>query len=177
MEIVNKLDYVFTDEWFEPFIKQVLTKAGLNCDKVYLVDIEPYKRFYLDIDDCEYTIRAWNYFAMDHDRYGRTCAEDVDYTLFKQNGNVSDKIDEGYCRIEWENTPPCDARIMQILEEHKQMTRGKLRQRILDEGYGKLAFRKVIRTLLQTKLTAEGDARSLNQIISLRREEDKKYAN
>ena len=84
---------------------------------------------------------------------------------------------EGYCRIEQENPPPCDARIMQILEEHKQMTRGKLRQRILDEGYEKLAFRKVIRTLLQTKLTAEGDARSLNQIISLRREEDKKYAN
>ena len=75
MEIVNKLDYVFTDEWFEPFIKQVLTKAGLNCDKVYLVDIEPYKRFYLDIDDCEYTIRAWNYFAMDHDQYGRQKGE------------------------------------------------------------------------------------------------------
>ena len=172
MRVTNKVADEYHEDWFETFISEVLTKANIRCNEVYIEDIEPSRRFYLDINGCEYTIRTWNYFTVKKDDCGFPCAEDVEYTLVKHGDNGSEVIDEGYSRIEWENGPRCAERIMQIMTEEKQMLRRSLREIILDEGYSKVTFRRALNNLLRTTLSCKGEPRSSKQLILLGKEEE-----
>ena len=70
-------------------------------------DIEFSKRVFLTVDGEEFDIRTWNFRPSKKDENGQTCAEMVEYTLFKmfsdELGSYGEEVDEGYLRIEWEN--------------------------------------------------------------------------
>lgn len=76
------------------------------CEAI-IEDIEYSKRIFLDIDGEEYIIRTWSFHSIEKDVKGHTCAEIVDYTLFKM---VSDDMSshgeemyEGTLEIKWKN--------------------------------------------------------------------------
>ena len=55
----------------------------------------------------KYDIRTWNFRPAKKDKKGQTCAEIVEYTLFKmvadEHGSHGEEVDEGCLRIEWTN--------------------------------------------------------------------------
>ena len=108
MKLINKVTEESYIQWIEQFVMDVINKAKLNCKKVVIGDIEFSKRIFLTIDEEEYDIRTWNFHPVSEDENGETCAEIVDYTLFKMimdnNGNGhGEEVDEGRLRIEWNN--------------------------------------------------------------------------
>ena len=108
MEIINNVkdneDYV---QWIEKFVMDVINESGLNCNKIVIDDIEPDKRIFLIVDSEEYDIRTWNFRPAKNDKNGQTCAEMVEYTLFKmvsdEHGSHGEEVDEGRLMIAWKN--------------------------------------------------------------------------
>ena len=108
MNLINKVTEESYVQWIERFVVNVINKAKLNCKEVVIDDIEFSKRIFLTIDAEEYDIRTWNFHPVDKDKNGKTCAEIVDYTLFKMvmdnNGNGhGEEVGEGRLNIEWKN--------------------------------------------------------------------------
>ncbi|MDY2589589.1 MAG: hypothetical protein SOW32_05305 [Agathobacter sp.] len=107
-----KLTNNITDEaytpWIESFVKNIIYKAKIDCSKVVITDIEPDKRIFLLIDGKEYDIRTWSYDPVEEDEQGRTCSENVRYTLFKMvdekdGSSHGVELDNGIIQIQWEN--------------------------------------------------------------------------
>ena len=108
MNLINKVTEESYVQWIERFVVNVINKAKLNCNEVVIDDIEFSKRIFLTIDAKEYDIRTWNFNSVSEDKNGKTCAEIVDYTLFKMvmdnNGNGhGEEVGEGRLNIEWKN--------------------------------------------------------------------------
>ena len=108
MNLINKVTEESYVQWIERFVVNVINKAKLNCNEVVIDDIEFSKRIFLTIDAEEYDIRTWNFHPVGEDKNGKTCAEIVDYTLFKMvmdnNGNGhGEEVGEGRLNIEWKN--------------------------------------------------------------------------
>ena len=108
MKLINKVTEESYIQWIEQFVMDVVNKAKLSCKEVVIDDIEFSKRIFLTIDGEEYDIRTWNFHPVSADENGETCAEIVDYTLFKMvmdnnGGGHGEEANEGRLRIEWEN--------------------------------------------------------------------------
>lgn len=107
MKLVNRVTEESYTQWIEKFVTDVLDIGEISGDEVIIEDIEFSKRVFLTVDGEEYTIRTWNFHPVEVDNNGKTCAEMVDYTLFKmvsdELGSHGEEMDEGYLRIEWEN--------------------------------------------------------------------------
>lgn len=107
MKVTNKVndpDYV---QWIEKFVIQVIKKSKLACKEVVIDDVEDSKRIYLDVDGEEYAIRTWNFHFVKKDEKDRTCAEMVDYSLYKMidDGDGSghgEEVCNDSLMIEWE---------------------------------------------------------------------------
>ena len=98
MNLINKVTEESYTQWIEKFVTDVLNKGNVRCKEVIIEDIEFSKRVFLTVDGEEYDIRTWNF---------QTCAEMVEYTLFKmvddEHGSHGEEVDEGRLRIEWKN--------------------------------------------------------------------------
>lgn len=108
MKIIDKINDKGYIQWIEKFIKQVIQKSKISCEEVVIEDIEYSKYIYLSIDSSEYVIRTWNFHAVKKYEQNHTCAEIVDYTLFKMiddgdGGSHGEEIYKGSIRIEWKN--------------------------------------------------------------------------
>lgn len=107
MKITNKVTDPGYVQWIEQFVAQVIQKSEILCNEVIVEDIEYSKRIFLDIDGEEYTIRTWSFHPIEKDERGHTCAEMVDYTLFKMIeddiGIHGEEICEGSLAINWIN--------------------------------------------------------------------------
>ena len=108
MKLVNKVTDESYIQWVEKFVIDVINSASINCEEVIIDDIEFSKRVFLVVDNEEYDIRTWNFYPLDSDDNGKTCAEIVDYTLFKMvtddNGDsYGEEVWEGRLRIDWNN--------------------------------------------------------------------------
>ncbi len=108
MKIINKVNDAGYIQWIEQFVNQIIQRSKLSCEEVIIEDIEYSKRIYLNIDGKEYVIRTWNFHPVEKDKENRTCAEKVDYTLFRMvnddnGGGHGEDICKGAFRIEWEN--------------------------------------------------------------------------
>ena len=107
MKLINKVTEESYIQWIEKFVTDVLNKGNIKCDEVVIDDIEFSKRVFLTVDGEEFDIRTWNFRPSKKDENGQTCAEMVEYTLFKmvadELGSYGEEVDEGYLRIEWEN--------------------------------------------------------------------------
>lgn len=101
---VNKPSYA---QWIETFVATVLGKSGVSYNEAIIDDIEFSKRIYLTVDGTEYIIRTWNFFVIETDENNVPCAEEVEYTLYKEmeneDGSYSECIFEGSEKIEWTN--------------------------------------------------------------------------
>ena len=110
MKVINKVTEETYIQWIEKFVRNVLFRENLACEEVIIEDIEFSKRIFLNIDGKEYDIRTWNFKPIDTDENGETCAETVDYTLFKMvvdndgNGH-GEEVGDGRFIIEWTNEP------------------------------------------------------------------------
>lgn len=107
MKMINKVTEESYVQWIENFVINVLYKERLTYTEVIIEDIEFDKRIFLNIDGEEYSIRTWNFRPIDTDKNGNTCAEVVDYTLFKMvsdtDGSHGEEVGEGSFIIEWTN--------------------------------------------------------------------------
>lgn len=108
MKIIDKVNDKGYIQWIEDFIKHVIQKSKISCEEVVIEDIEYSKRIYLSIDGKEYVIRTWNFHSVKKDEQNHTCAEIVDYTLFKMiddgdDGSHGEEICKGSIRIKWKN--------------------------------------------------------------------------
>lgn len=108
MKIINKVNDPNYIQWIEKFVTQVIEKSKLACEEVIIDDIEDSKRIYLSIDGEEYAIRTWNFRSVKKDEKDRTCAEMVEYSLYKiiDDGNGSghgEDVSKGLLMIEWKN--------------------------------------------------------------------------
>ena len=108
MNLINKVTEESYAQWIEKFVIDVLNKCNVECNEVIIEDIEFSKRVFLVVDGEEYDIRTWNFHPVSEDKNGKTCAEIVDYTLFKMvmdnNGNGhGEEVGEGRLNIEWKN--------------------------------------------------------------------------
>ena len=108
MNLINNATEESYTQWIEKFLTYVLNKGNVDCKEVIIEDIEFSKRVFLVVDGEEYDIRTWNFHPVDCDKNGKTCAEMVEYTLFKmvmdEDGNGhGEKVIEGRLRIEWKN--------------------------------------------------------------------------
>ena len=106
MKITNKVSDKGYIQWVEEFVNQIIQQSKLQCNEIIIEDIEYSKRIYLNIDGKEYDIRTWNFYSDEKDDKDHTCAEMVDYTLFRIVGDGSghgEEICKGSLRIEWKN--------------------------------------------------------------------------
>ena len=107
MNLINKVTEESYTQWIEKFVTDVLNKGNVKCKEVIIEDIEFSKRVFLVVDGEEYDIRTWNFRPAKKDKNGQTCAEIVEYTLFKmvadEHGSHGEEVDEGRLRIEWKN--------------------------------------------------------------------------
>lgn len=108
MKITNKVNNPNYNQWIEKFVTQVIKKSKLPCEEIIIDDIEDSKRIYLIVDGEEYTIRTRNFHSVKKDEKDRTCAEMVDYSLYKMidDGDGSgpgEEVCNGSLRIEWKN--------------------------------------------------------------------------
>ena len=107
MNLINKVTEESYAQWIEKFVIDVLNKCNVECNEVIIEDIEFSKRVFLVVDGEEYDIRTWNFRPTKNDKNGQTCAEMVEYTLFKmvddEHGSHGEEVDEGRLRIEWKN--------------------------------------------------------------------------
>lgn len=107
MKLINNVTEESYIQWIEKFVADVLNKGNINCEEVVIDDIEFSKRVFLTVDGEEYDIRTWNFCPVKKDENGQTCAEMVEYTLFKivvdKLGSHGEEVDEGCLRIEWKN--------------------------------------------------------------------------
>lgn len=108
MKIIDKVNEESYIQWIEKFIEQVIQRSKIYCEEVVIEDIEYSKRIYLSIDGKEHVIRTWNFNPVKKDKQNHTCAEIVDYTLFRMvdDGDGSghgEEICKGSIRIEWKN--------------------------------------------------------------------------
>lgn len=107
MKITNKVTDPGYVQWIEQFVANVITQSEVTCEEVIIEDIEYSKRIFLDIDGEEYVIRTWSFHPIEKDAKGYTCAEMVDYTLFKMIeddiGIHGEEIHEGTLAITWKN--------------------------------------------------------------------------
>ena len=108
MKLINKVTEESYTQWIEKFVTDVLNKGNVEYKEVIIEDIEFSKRVFLVVDGEEYDIRTWNFHPAKKDKKGRTCAEIVEYTLFKmimdEDGNEhGEEVIEGRLRIEWKN--------------------------------------------------------------------------
>ena len=107
MNLINKVTEESYTQWIEKFVTDVLNKGNVKCKEVIIEDIEFNKRVFLVVDGEEYDIRTWNFRPTKKDKNGQTCAEMVEYTLFKmvadEHGSHGEEVDEGRLRIEWKN--------------------------------------------------------------------------
>ena len=107
MNLINKVTEESYTQWIEKFVTDVLNKCKVDCKEVIIENIEFSKRVFLVVDGEEYDIRTWNFRPAKKDKKGHTCAEIVEYTLFKmrvdKHGYHGEEVDEGCLRIEWKN--------------------------------------------------------------------------
>ena len=107
MKIINKVNDEAYIQWIEEFVNQIIQQSKLQCEEVIIDDIEYSKYIYLSIDGEEYDIRTWNFHSVQKDDKNHTCAEKVDYTLFRivadDTGSHGEEICNGYLRIAWKN--------------------------------------------------------------------------
>ena len=108
MKIINKVTEESYVQWIEKFVRNVLYKERITYTEASIEDIEFDKRIFLNVDGKEYDIRTWNFKPLDTDKNGNTCAEVVDYTLFKMvddadGGSHGEEVGEGQFIIEWNN--------------------------------------------------------------------------
>ena len=107
MAVLNKVtdpDYI---QWIEYFVCKVLEHADIRFENVVIDDIEFDKRIFIIVDGDEYDIRTWNFKPIAQDCYGKTCCENVSYTLLKMvedsTGAHGEDVSEGNLEIQWEN--------------------------------------------------------------------------
>ena len=107
MNLINNVTEESYTQWIEKFVTDVLNKGNVECKEVIIEDIEFSKRVFLVVDGEEYDIRTWNFHPVKKDENGQTCAEMVEYTLFKmvadKLGSHGEEVDKGYLMIEWKN--------------------------------------------------------------------------
>ena len=107
MNLINNVTEESYIQWIEKFATDVLNKYKVDCKEVIIENIELSKRVFLVVDGEEYDIRTWNFRPAKKDKKGQTCAEMVEYTLFKmvadKLGSHGEEVDEGYLMIEWKN--------------------------------------------------------------------------
>ena len=107
MNLKNNVTEESYVQWIKKFVVDVLNKGNVVYDEVIIEDIEFSKRVFLVVDGKEYDIRTWNFRPAKKDKNGQTCAEMVEYTLFKmvddEHGFHGEEVDEGRLRIEWKN--------------------------------------------------------------------------
>lgn len=107
MKITNKVTDPGYVQWIEQFVTNVIMQSKITCEEVIIEDIEYSKRIFLLMDREEYIIRTWSFYPIEKDAKGYTCAEKVDYTLFKMIeddiGIHGEEICEGSLAINWIN--------------------------------------------------------------------------
>lgn len=108
MKISNKVDDPNYIQWIEKFVTQIIQESKLSCKEVIIDEIEDSKCIYLIVDGEKYAIRTWNFHSVKKDEKDRTCAEIVDYTLFRMvddgdNSGHGEDVCNGSLRIEWKN--------------------------------------------------------------------------
>ena len=107
MKIINKTTDETYIQWVESFVKEVIIRADISCNKVVIEDIEHSKRIFLTVDGEEFDIRTWNFRPVKKDKNGVTCAEMIEYTLFQMvkdsTGSHGKVVSAGRIKIEWEN--------------------------------------------------------------------------
>ena len=108
MKIINKVDDLVYIQWIEQFVSQIIQRSKISYEEVIIEDIEYSKYIYLKIDGEEYDIRTWNFHPVKKDEKNHTCAEMVDYTLFRMindddGGGHGEEICNGLLKIEWNN--------------------------------------------------------------------------
>lgn len=107
MKIINKVEDISYIQWVERFVNQIIQESKMSCDEVIIEDIEYNRNIYLSIDDKEYDIRTWNFHPVKKDEKDHTCAEMVDYTLFRtikdDTGSHGEEVCNGSLKIEWNN--------------------------------------------------------------------------
>lgn len=107
VKITNKVNDPNYIQWIEKFVTQIIRESMLSCEEIIIDDVDD-KRIYLDVDGEEYNIRTWNFHSVKKDEKDRTCAEMVDYSLYKMidDGDGSghgEEICNGSLMIEWKN--------------------------------------------------------------------------
>lgn len=107
MKITNKVTDRNYNQWIGAFVEKVIKRANIPCQEITIEDIEPNKRIFLTVDGELYTIRTWNFRPVKKDDDGKTCAEMVDYTLYKMvrdnAGSHGANVSDGTIRIDWKN--------------------------------------------------------------------------
>lgn len=107
MKVVNKIADENYVQWIEKFTIDVLNFAGMEYEELIIDDIEPSRRIFIFVDSEEYTIRTWNYYAVEYDNDDNPCSEIVEYTLYKivedDDGSHGESVDDGRIKIEWLN--------------------------------------------------------------------------
>lgn len=107
MKIINKVQDEGYIQWIEQVVESVMQLSKISCEEVIIEDIEYSRNVYLSIDGEEYDIRTWNFHPVQKDEQNHTCAEIVDYTLFRMvkdtTGSHGEEICNGSLRIEWKN--------------------------------------------------------------------------
>lgn len=107
MKIINKVTDKAYVQWIEQFVISVINQSHIGCREVIIRDIEFSINIWLNVDGEEYHIRTWDFHPVKKDGLYHTCAEMVDYTLFRMvkddTGSHGEAICNGSLRIEWEN--------------------------------------------------------------------------
>ena len=107
MKIINKVGDTGYIQWVEQFVGQIVQESKIDCEEVIIEDIEHSRRIFLTIDGQEYAIRTWSFHSIEKDEQNQTCAEMVDYTLFRtvadDTGSHGEEICNGLLKIEWKN--------------------------------------------------------------------------
>lgn len=107
MKITNKVIDRNYNQWIGSFVEKVIKRADITCQEIIIEDIEHSKRIFLTIDGEGYDIRTWKFCLAKKDKNGETCAEMVEYTLFKMvndnTGSHGVPVFAGRIRIDWKN--------------------------------------------------------------------------
>lgn len=107
MKITSKIENNNYTQWITGFIESIINNVDLKCNEVIIDEVDD-RRMWLVIDGMDYTVRTWSFEPIAYDSEDRTCAEIVNYTLFKDvpdgdGGGHGEEVCHGVEVIRWDN--------------------------------------------------------------------------